>query len=149
MFNEKEYNKKWREKNKVKLRKQAMDRYKANPELHKEYTRKYRLKLRSTPEGIRYEKEKSRLYNKNRKTEVFNKYGGCKCALCNNVDFDVLVLDHITGGGTKQRKELYPYSGGNGIYRWVKNNNFPSGFRVLCLNCNWKEHLRKDYGYDI
>lgn len=55
-----------------------------------------------------------------------------KCTCCNEKREEFLVLDHIEGGGTKHRKQL----GGVNFYAWVLKNNFPSGFRVLCHNCN-------------
>ena len=27
--------------------------------------------------------------------------------------------------------------GGYALHLWLKKNNFPDGFRVLCMNCNW------------
>jgi len=30
------------------------------------------------------------------------------------------------------------------FYRWLKQNNFPEGFRVLCINCNFSLGI---YGY--
>jgi hypothetical protein len=44
------------------------------------------------------------------------------------------------GGGTKQRRRLQ--LGGRAFYRWLKNNGYPSGYRVLCMNCNSALGLR-------
>jgi hypothetical protein len=63
--------------------------------------------------------------------EVLNFYGG-KCACCGEAEICFLAIDHINGGGNKHRKEI----GGSKIYFWLKANNFPSGFQVLCHNCN-------------
>ena len=42
-------------------------------------------------------------------------------------------MDHIDiDGGYKDRK----ISHGVALYRWLKKNNFPEGFQVLCWNCN-------------
>ena len=75
--------------------------------------------------------------------EVLSNYSDgkfeCECCKENNIEF--LCIDHITGGGVKHRKEV---GGGNNLYRWLKNNNFPKGFRVLCHNCNMSLGL---YGY--
>lgn len=43
-----------------------------------------------------------------------------------------LSLDHVNGGGHRQRREL----GGGGFWTWLAKNNYPPGFRVLCHNCN-------------
>lgn len=46
-------------------------------------------------------------------------------------EVDECEIDHINGGGTKHRKQI-----GSHIYNWIKNNEFPEGFQVLCFNCN-------------
>jgi len=43
-----------------------------------------------------------------------------------------------TGGG-KHRKEL----GNKSIYKWLVQNNFPSGFQTLCYNCNFAKGSKK------
>lgn len=83
------------------------------------------------------------------KIEVMNAYGGCKCigiksdgSQCGESDVDVLALDHINGGGTKHRESLGSTGkGGWTFYQYLKNNHFPEGYQVLCMNCNWKKHL--------
>lgn len=62
---------------------------------------------------------------------VFQAYGGQKCSCCGETNFDFLTIDHINGGGCQHLKSL------NGkLYDWLKRNNFPAGYRVLCWNCN-------------
>ena len=70
-------------------------------------------------------------------------YGGNppKCACCNEAMYQFLGIDHINGGGNKHRKTLSLSGkkstfGGQTVYRWLINNNFPDGFQVLCHNCN-------------
>ncbi len=46
-----------------------------------------------------------------------------------------LSIDHINGGGSKHRKELG--GGGTKFYRWLKKHNYPEGFQVLCMNCQF------------
>jgi len=55
----------------------------------------------------------------------------CSCLNCNVDDIDLLCLDHINGDGTEHRKIV-----GSNIYRWVRDNNYPDTFRILCHNCN-------------
>lgn len=56
------------------------------------------------------------------------------CICCNEKEIKFLSIDHINGGGNKQKKEL----GGSGdkLYRWIIKSNFPSLFQTLCFNCN-------------
>jgi len=65
-------------------------------------------------------------------------YGGYKCACCGVTDKEFLSIDHSEGGGAAHRKELTgnPRNGHN-MYYWIRKNNFPPGFRVLCMNCNF------------
>lgn len=63
-----------------------------------------------------------------------------QCAHCGIIDIDLLCIDHVNGGGGRHRKEAgYSY-----IYSWLKTNNYPDGFQVLCYNCNMKKTLRED-----
>jgi hypothetical protein len=75
--------------------------------------------------------------------------GGEKtCRLCGQCDLDVLTLDHVQNDGSFHRKAVFGPHGmagsvgtGTRTYRWVIDNNYPEGFQVLCLNCNYKKHL--------
>ena len=65
---------------------------------------------------------------------VLEKYGGlCECCKEDKIEF--LAIDHIEGGGNKHRKEL-GINGGWNFCRWLIKNDFPSGYRILCHNCN-------------
>jgi hypothetical protein len=59
------------------------------------------------------------------------------CSCCGETIWMFLALDHIDGGGHEQRKKL----GGGGFWAWLRNNDYPPGFRVLCHNCNYGRHL--------
>ena len=59
------------------------------------------------------------------------------CACCGEKEYSFLSIDHINGGGTKHRKEFGVTLGKGGtIIQWIKRNNFPDGFQILCHNCN-------------
>lgn len=91
---------------------------KANPERHNEITRQYRIRL---------------------KEKVFTHYGG-RCACCGENRIEFLTLDHKNGGGNKHRAEISGRNdarfAGHHTYLWIKKNNFPPIFQVLCYNCN-------------
>lgn len=59
------------------------------------------------------------------------------CVCCGEAVLGFLSLDHVNGGGYRQRKEM----GGGGFYTWLRRNGYPSGFRVLCHNCNLGRQL--------
>ena len=75
------------------------------------------------------------------KNEVFSEYSRrdsnsdvpcCKC--CGENEFLIfLTIDHITNRkNTKHKKGL----SGNGLYKYLKKENCPPGYQVLCFNCN-------------
>ena len=68
------------------------------------------------------------------KDEVFDAYGG-KCACCGETRKEYLSIDHIDGNGNKQKREI-GVAGSDDLYRWLRQNNYPEGFQVLCFNCN-------------
>jgi len=108
----------WREKNKDKLLIQ-----------HREYNKKNREKI-----SERHKKRWLEL-----RIEVLTHYGGNppKCACCGEKEIKFLTIDHIGNDGNKHRKELKTRS----IVRWIRNNNYPKGFQVLCWNCNCAKGL--------
>lgn len=73
------------------------------------------------------------------KAEVFSAYGGYVCRCCGETEPLFLCIDHMDGGGEKHRKEVGAI--GRMFYHWLKKNNFPDGFQVLCNNCNMGKHL--------
>jgi hypothetical protein len=64
-------------------------------------------------------------------------YGGYHCACCREETPAFLSIDHVEGGGHQHRKSI-----GNGhFYRWLKKNNYPPGFQILCMNCNFGKRM--------
>lgn len=108
----KKYQREYRKKNAIKIREYQKKWITKNKDKRKIISQKYRDRLRK---------------------ESFDYYGN-KCECCGEKLKDFLVIDHINGGGVKHRKLL---KGGSAIYKWLKDNNYPIGYRVLCHNCNW------------
>jgi hypothetical protein len=86
--------------------------------------------------------------NRNRwiayKLEVFAAYGGPVCVCCGEAHVECLSIDHIKEGGAQHRKELNGDArDGRNFYVWLKQNGYPPGFQVLCMNCNFaKGHFK-------
>jgi len=87
--------------------------------------------------------------NKDNKIIIIEHYSDGKncCACCGESHIEFLTLDHINGGGSKQKRDL-GISGSNTqkFYKWLINNNFPNDphLQVLCFNCNITKGI---YGY--
>jgi hypothetical protein len=62
-----------------------------------------------------------------------------KCCLCLESNVEFLVIDHVSGNGANHRREIGEGSGV--LYKWLKKNKFPPGFRVLCYNCNFEYRI--------
>jgi len=72
--------------------------------------------------------------NAQAKLDVFAAYGGWRCECCGEDHIEFLTIDHINGGGRKDRER---YKGTGAFYRHLRSEGFPAGFRVLCMNCNF------------
>lgn len=68
------------------------------------------------------------------KARVISKYGG-SCVCCGELNVMFLSLDHIDGGGTKERS-LTGKKGG-GLYKKLDKLPVDSRYQVLCYNCNF------------
>lgn len=60
--------------------------------------------------------------------------GKNECACCGETENCFLTLDHMHGGGTMERKKIG--AGGHHLYRVIRKQGYPSGFQILCFNCN-------------
>ena len=101
-----------------------------NPERSKEISRNVSLKNRERIYAQRkVRRAKLRL-------EVLSHYsnGLLQCACCGESHTDFLAVDHINGNGKKHRRDIR--RSGTSFFRWLRQNNYPEGYRVLCHNCN-------------
>ena len=55
-----------------------------------------------------------------------------QCSCCGELIYEFLTIDHVHNDGKDHRKKI-----GHNLYDWLIKNNFPDGFQVLCMNCNW------------
>lgn len=89
-------------------------------------------------------KEKTNAYGKVRreriKAIVFAKYSGAdgiRCACCGETELVFLTLDHTNNDGAEFRKNQFGRRTAAGFttYSWLLKHGCPSGFQVLCANC--------------
>lgn len=124
--------KKHYQKHKQKILKRQKEYRIKNKDIINERVRKARSKNRDL-----IHKRNAR-YNLKIKTEVMTNYGNgrIECSICGEKRMGCLSIDHINGGGTKHRREI-GIIGGMHFYYWLRKNNFPLGYRVLCMNCQF------------
>lgn len=72
-----------------------------------------------------------------RRKDAINAYGG-KCSCCGEPTIEFLAIDHINGGGNKHIKSI---GGPSNLTYWLRKNNYPAGFQVLCHNCNMAKSI--------
>lgn len=104
-----------------------------DPEGWKERQRQYRE--RNRPRRVEYAK----VYKRELRQETFEAYGGAVCQCCGETTDQFLVLDHIYGGGSKHRRDTG--RAGLSFYATLRKEGFPSGYQVLCHNCNAAKSL--------
>ena len=115
-----QYQKKWRKK---------------HPDRAKEIARNYRSK-----EGVKEKlKEAGKKYREALRLSALIHYSQGKpiCKCCGEKHMEFLTIDHITGGGCKHRRSIRKDISAWQFYLWLKRNNYPKGFQVLCMNCNF------------
>ena len=101
-----------------------------NPERHRAYQKAFRLANRdkALAYGLKYRRAA--------KIDAIRHYsnGSMCCACCGEAEIDFLNIDHMNGGGTQERKRQG--RGGNSFAIYLRKRGFPSGYRILCYNCN-------------
>jgi hypothetical protein len=111
----------------------------------KECTRKLRYAYVHSDrwKEIRRRDNISKTKHRNRlKEAAFAAYGGYRCACCGETEKAFLTIDHIDNNGSSHRKSLGGRTAaGVHTYRWLVRHNFPEGFQVLCMNCNWGKRM--------
>jgi hypothetical protein len=122
-------------------------RRREKPEREREYARQYFRKHKDDPEWRLKRRTSARrwysLHKRERNASAHDWHQGLRaaaiahygnvCACCCESTYEFLCIDHINGGGNKQRKQL---GCSRNFYSWLRKNSYPEGFRTLCHNCN-------------
>lgn len=76
----------------------------------------------------------TRTLNRKRRLDIISYLGG-KCVKCGFSDWRALQIDHVNGGGSKERVAT---CGANmaGYYKRIKEDK-TGRYQLLCANCNW------------
>lgn len=77
------------------------------------------------------------------RTAVFEAYGGYRCACCGEQERKFLTLDHINNDGAADRMKIAGKRTASGwtTYLHLYSHNFPAGYQVLCMNCNFGKRM--------
>jgi hypothetical protein len=114
----------------------------AYKEKHKEYAKEWRKR---NPEKKKAIQQRS-LYNARLKVlKYYSNKEAPECKCCQEKTFGFLQIDHIEGDGAEHRRQIGKKSplGGNGFIYWLIKNDYPTGFQVLCANCNYSKRTNK------
>jgi hypothetical protein len=103
-----------------------------NNELRKQKRSDYAKKWNK--EHLEEQTKKRRYRRQNCKIKVISHYskGTMTCCKCGTDDMRILTIDHINGKGNEHRKQIHRH-----LAEWVVRNNYPDGFQILCIKCQW------------
>jgi len=124
---------KWNRKHQTIVNARICEVKKRNPEKYDAIDKAWREKNATSLK--QYYKDYHQARESRFRQAVFAFYGGDnpRCVCCGEGHREFLTIDHTEGNGAEHRKEI----GCGHFYSWLVKNNFPDGFRILCMNCNW------------
>lgn len=133
-------------------------KYASDPEFRSKHLQNSRNWKKSNIEKIKlvqqeyYQNHKEIMNNQSKKNgpgireklrfQVLNHYsnGKLECACCGEKITKFLTIDHINNNGNRERAELNLKAGCR-FYAWLRRNNYPEGYQVLCMNCNFGKRM--------
>ena len=136
----------YRERNREKFNQRMRDWREANRDKAREQSREWRNRkiANGTPEEVaalrKAESDKTKRLQAACRDQVFAAYGGYKCNCCGESEQLFLSIDHIDNNGAEERRSGKYGGSGTGFYQWLRKSGFPSGYQVLCMNCQVGKH---------
>jgi hypothetical protein len=136
----------YRERNREKVNQRMRDWREQNRDKARFHAREWRnRRLRNgTPEEVAAiraaEAAKTKLNQDRCKEQVFAAYGGWQCACCGETERLFLSIDHVENNGAAERRSGAYRGSGSAFYAWLRKQNFPPGYQVLCMNCQVGKH---------
>jgi hypothetical protein len=79
---------------------------------------------------IKRKSRRQQKWNAGLKLKVIRHYSNeiARCSWCGYADIRALCVDHVNNDDIKHSCN---------IYSWLFDNDYPTGFQVFCLNCDW------------
>lgn len=96
------------------------------------WAKKTRLYYQNNLEKVKEQSKKKHLKIRLETLKMYSKSGSIECVCCGEKHYEFLAIDHIDGGGSKHMKTIKSKH----LAFWLKQNNYPKGFQILCHNCN-------------
>jgi len=110
----------------------------SNNQVYQEKHRKYGMEyFQKNKANIIFKRKEQYMTLKVKALSHYSGGGIPHCVRCGIDDIDVLCLDHINGGGTKERRGTPRKD----IHRILHCKNYPEGYQTLCANCNLKKEM--------
>lgn len=104
-----------------------------HPESIAAYRAREKAKFKADPEKVALHNERN-LNNYHRTRYAIFDILGHECARCGFNDYRALQVDHIHGGGNKQRMRVNSLQ----YFREIlQDPNIKLKYQTLCSNCNW------------
>lgn len=128
----------------MKTSQEIRDKAKLYRDMHKEEHKQWYKKYKEE------NKEKIRIRNFNHRNDYRRRAianicdGIIRCVKCGFDDFRALQIDHINGGGIREREGISEKA----YYRYIfslPTNEAKKKYQILCANCNWiKRHENRE-----
>ncbi len=119
-------------------KKGSLDKYISRcKECRSKYNKLHNQKIQNNPSLLKKKHLKEKRYYQKLKDRAFDVYGGYICACCGETEKLFLTIDHVNGGGTEHSKTI----GRGKLYFWLRQNNYPTGFQILCMNCQFGKYI--------
>ena len=92
------------------------------------------MKFNAKESYLKYSRDYQRLLRKKTRKEALEKLGN-KCIRCGIIDWLVLQIDHVNGGGTKEGKK---FKNRFMFHKKIARGEIETScYQILCANCNW------------
>ena len=140
-----EVRKAWRLKNRDRLNQKARERRK-NKDFKKKERELHDIWRRGVgKERADFQRRKSYKKMAGEKRAAMQLLGGDFCHWCGCPDIRCLEINHIKGGGARERREKKNAHGARLYHKIVINSIDRPRFNVLCRACNALDHLFRKY----